>query len=208
MGLFRWSDGEQQLGVHRERPAFRRGNAFQLVGGGAGLLHSGHNHVVTVAHSFLEARGPGAQVLVKGGTGFHQLICHTGKLLCGGRLVAAGHAQGFLIRGAAAKFSSVGGHGREDIMLNHINHGLCLNRQDVDIVFNMDFVTGLDFLLGVDAVLDEKIHVFRVDVRGQGVGGGLEVAEAPFCSFFKPCVIVAVAVEDDALMLGEDRRIS
>ncbi|CAN4001108.1 hypothetical protein ICNMLN_ICNMLN_06120, partial [Dysosmobacter welbionis] len=48
-----------------------------------------------------------------------------------------------------------------------------------------------------------QIHVFGSGVHGQSVSGGGQVGEATLPGLLQPCLVIAVAVEDDPLMLGE-----
>ncbi|CDC68125.1 unknown [Oscillibacter sp. CAG:155] len=88
-------------------------------------------------------------------------------------------------------------------MTDHIHHGLGLNGDDGGVVFNVDLGTGLDFFLGVDAVLDEQVHVLLGSVHGQGIRRGGQVGKAALLGLGDPGVVIAVAVEDNPLMLGK-----
>ena len=67
----------------------------------------------------------------------------------------------------------------------------------------MDLVPGPQLLLGEDAVPAEQLDMPGLDIGLKGVCGAGEVAEAPLPGLGHPGVLVAVAVEDDPLVLGK-----
>ena len=67
----------------------------------------------------------------------------------------------------------------------------------------MDLPAGLHLLPGKDAVLGKQGHILLRGVDRQGVGGGGEVGQPAAGGLLEPGVLIAVAVEDDPLMLGE-----
>ena len=60
---------------------------------------------------------------------------------------------------------------------------------------------GFDFCLAVNTVFCVKVDVFLVEHIGEAIGSGFKVKKtSAFCLFY-PGIVIAVAVEDDSLML-------
>ena len=62
-------------------------------------------------------------------------------------------------------------------------------------------MAGGELGLAVDVVDSEQLHILAVQHVGQGIGGGAEIQQATLLSFRHPGGVVAVAVEDDALVV-------
>ena len=62
-------------------------------------------------------------------------------------------------------------------------------------------MAGGEFSLTVNLVGLEEFYVFPVQHVGQSVGGGLQIQQAPLFCFLDPGGIVAVAIEDNALVI-------
>ena len=67
----------------------------------------------------------------------------------------------------------------------------------------MDLVSGAHLRLRQDGVLREQVDVLPVDVGGHAVHGVPQIGKPPAGSLRHPGVVVAVAVEDDALVGGK-----
>ena len=87
--------------------------------------------------------------------------------------------------------------------LDHVQQGAGLNGRHLAVVFQVDLVPGAHLRLGEDGVLGEKIDVLFVNVGGHTVHRVPQVSQAPALGLLYPGVIIAVAVEDDALVGGE-----
>ena len=53
-------------------------------------------------------------------------------------------------------------------------------------------------------MLGEKRNIFLVQKMGEGIGLGFQIVQPAILRFGEPPVVVAVAVEDDAFVLGDD----
>ena len=89
----------------------------------------------------------------------------------------------------------------ENILFRHINHCENFNVEIFAILFVLDFVVGSDFRLAVNSVFCIKFDILFVEHIGQAVGGCFEIKQSPVLCFFNPGIVIAVAVENDSLML-------
>ena len=87
--------------------------------------------------------------------------------------------------------------------LDHVQQGAGLNGRHLAVVFQVDLVPGAHLRLGEDGVPGEKIDVLFVNVGGHTVHRVPQIGQAPALGLLYPGVIIAVAVEDDALVGGE-----
>ena len=60
------------------------------------------------------------------------------------------------------------------------------------------------FRLGIDAVAGHELNVLRKNVGREGLGGVVQVGKAAPLRLRDPALVVAVAAEQNALMLGKD----
>ena len=72
--------------------------------------------------------------------------------------------------------------------------------QDLVVLLKLGLHTGMDLLGGVNVVLCEQVEVLLVNVMRECVRCTLEVEQTALLRLFYPGIIVAVAVEDDALV--------
>ena len=158
---------------------------------------------MAVPHGGLRPGGNGGQVRLQLCAAVHQRVRQGGELLGRGGFVAAAGAHLLLFKGPLAQLRGAAGNGGEDLVADHVDHGAGLDGEDRPVVLHMNLIPGPDLLLRVDAVLDKEVDVLLLDIGGQGVGGGFEVGQAPAFRLGNPVAVVAVSVEDDALVLGE-----
>ena len=89
---------------------------------------------------------------------------------------------------------------RSDLLAYHVAHGHSLDVQDLVVLLELGLHTGMDLRSGVDIVLCEQVEVLLVNVVRECIGGALEVEQAALLRLGDPGLVVAVAVEDDALV--------
>ena len=114
-----------------------------------------------------------------------------------------GQARLLLVCHALGQVAGVPCRHRKDAALRHIQQGVGLDGRHLAVVLQMDLIASAHLRLRQDGVLREQLHVLLVDVGGHAVHGVAEVSKAAAGSLSHPGVIVAVAVEDDALVGGK-----
>ena len=197
---------EHQIAVARVRPVIGRDQRFHLVHNGSQLGHGGDDGILIIGRNlnriFADFLHADDGVIERS----ELLICavlQAGKTLDNIKLRFARNviADGLLRGNAACKLRNVRGNSGENVALDHIT---CGERFDVDglrVRLEDDVLSGLHLDLGVDLMLCKELHVLFVGVVRQCVYRGRQVRQAAFCSFRLPGVRIAVAVEDDALVL-------
>ena len=89
------------------------------------------------------------------------------------------------------------------MLAGHVDGHLCLDADFADIVLILDLGAGFQLCLGEDAKLFVQCYYVGLYQHGDGVYHGLDVGQAAALRFLHPLLGVAVAVENDPLMLGE-----
>ena len=142
----------------------------------------------------LEADGLFEQLLVERADGVGERgFDVTGQLRRGGALGGDGVAQrGFVF-----------GSGVENAVLDHVNKRRGLDADDLAVLLDMNFVAGENFFLAVNALARQQLNVLGQDVGRQRLSGVVQVGKAAPLRLRDPVLGVAVAVEDDALMLRQ-----
>ena len=92
-------------------------------------------------------------------------------------------------------------HCGQELAAHHHAHGLCLHVQGLAVVLQQDGVAGAHLTLGEDVVGGEQADVLFRHHAGQGLRGGAQVVKPSSFRLGHPLVGVAVAVEDDLLVL-------
>ena len=91
-----------------------------------------------------------------------------------------------------------------EVLLDHLEHGECLDADGLRVVLEVDLIAGVDLDLGEDVVLFEELLVLLCLDLWHRLREGLEVVEASLLCLSYPLIGVAVAVEDDASVLLEE----
>lgn len=73
--------------------------------------------------------------------------------------------------------------------------------QHLAVVIELDLIARMQLGLGVDLVAGEELDVLLAEIIGHTVGRGAQVQQAALLGFLDPALIIAVAVEDNALVL-------
>ena len=73
--------------------------------------------------------------------------------------------------------------------------------QHLAVVIELDLIARVQLGLGIDLVAGEELNVLLTEVVGHAVGRGAQVQQAALLGFLDPALIIAVAVEDNALVL-------
>ena len=91
-----------------------------------------------------------------------------------------------------------------DVLPHHIEHRHRLDVQHLTVGVELHLVScgKLDF--GVNAVALEELNVLLVKIVGNAVGSCRKIEQPAFFRLSDPCVIVAVAAENYALVLFND----
>ena len=105
--------------------------------------------------------------------------------------------------GGFSQLLAVGEDGRQEGLLHHRKHRLCLDVDGLDVVLFLDFVAGEEFLLGVDAVFQEQFYVFLSNQARKCLCAARQVEESAFVSFLYPFAGVTVAVEYDVAVITQ-----
>ena len=90
---------------------------------------------------------------------------------------------------------------RQDVAVGHQHHQLSLDVDGLAVVLEVDLVARVQFALVEDLELLERLDHVGLHDLGQRVDGVLQVQQAALAGFLLPLVRVAVAVEDDPLVL-------
>ena len=102
-------------------------------------------------------------------------------------------------------------HRGQDLGAGHGQHGIGLDHHALAVVFQHDLAARIQLRPGEYAVGHEHRDVLFVQQMGHAVGGGGVVEQAPLLrGLADPGVVVAVAVEDDALVVADgllDQRV-
>ena len=99
-----------------------------------------------------------------------------------------------------AQLVDIAAHGRENVAPRHIEHGQRFDIQHLAVILQMDFVTRLHLGSGVDTVLREQGNVFLGQIVRQTLRRGAQIQQAALFRLGDPRIVIAVAVEDDALV--------
>ena len=91
-----------------------------------------------------------------------------------------------------------------EVLLDHLEHGECLDADGLRVVLEVDLVAGVDLDLGEDVVLFEELLVLLCLDLWHRLREGLQVVEASLLCFGYPLIGVTVAVEDDSSVLLEE----
>ena len=91
-----------------------------------------------------------------------------------------------------------------EVLLDHLEHGECLDADGLRVVLEVDLVAGVDLDLGEDVVLFEELLVLLCLNLWHRLREGLEVVEASLLCLGYPRIGVTVAVEDDSSVLLEE----
>ena len=110
-------------------------------------------------------------------------------------------ADGFLRSDSLGKLLGVGAGSGEDILPDHVKHRLSFDVQHLAVVIELDLIARMQLGLGVDLVAGEELDVLLAEIIGHTVGRGAQVQQAALLGFLDPALIIAVAVEDNALVL-------
>ena len=129
-----------------------------------------------------------------------QLLGQLGNLAQQTGLHAAGNACCLLGIDGACQLVLKCDARRSDLLAYHITHGHSLDVQDLVVLLKLGLHTGMDLLGGVNVVLCEQVEVLLVNVMRECVRCALEVEQTALLRLCYPGIIVAVAVEDDALV--------
>ena len=109
--------------------------------------------------------------------------------------------HGELRRKRVGKLLCVALDGGKDFPARHVQHRLRLNADGLDVVFHHDLVARLNFCLREDLEPREHRNVLFFENRRHRVRRHAQVQKsALFGRLFDPRIVVAVAVEDDALV--------
>ena len=129
-----------------------------------------------------------------------QLLGQLGNLAQQTCLHAAGNACCFLGIDGACQLVFKCDARRSDLLAYHIAHGHSLDVQDLVVLLKLGLHTGIDLRRGVNIVLCEQVEVLLVNVVRECICRALEVEQAALLRLNNPGLVVAVAVEDDALV--------
>ena len=80
---------------------------------------------------------------------------------------------------------------------------MCLDVQQLVVLLELNLVTAANLGLGKDVELCEQVERLLLYEARQGLCGVAVVCQAALRCFLFPFLGIAVAVEDDALMIGE-----
>ena len=103
-----------------------------------------------------------------------------------------------------ADHAELGGRGGLDEASGHLQRGFALNEDLARVFLHENTVAALQFCRTEHAGLVEELQVLRVEHGREGLGRGVQVGQAAPCGFLHPGLGVAVAVEDNALVVLED----
>ena len=113
-------------------------------------------------------------------------------------------AERFLRKCGVGQLLGVCADGGENILPDHVEHRLRLDVQHLAVAIKLYLVAGVQLGGGVDAVAGEQLNVLVGEVVGDAVGRGAQVQQSAALGLVDPGLVVAVAVEDDALVLCDD----
>ena len=119
------------------------------------------------------------------------------------RLIAVGQIRVHRLfgGGSGGKVGDIALHRRQDLLAGHVHHGQRLDADGLAVVLQLYLVAGAQLGLRVDLVGHQHVHVLLLQQHGDGVRRCPQVQQAAlFGGLPDPCVIVAVAVEDDTLV--------
>ena len=139
--------------------------------------------------------------------GLGDVVGQAGELGEQARLIlAAEQRRERLLRGERlSELGRVGFNRREDLLAGHVDHGLRLDVDGLAVVIQHDLAARFDLGLGEDLMAGEHRDVLGIEDPRQRIGRRPQVEQAAlFGCFLDPCVVVAVAVEEDAAV-GLDR---
>ena len=75
---------------------------------------------------------------------------------------------------------------RENILVDHFDHCVYFNVQDLAVFFKLCFVVGFHFFLAVNTKGSVKFYVLCIQVVCHGIWSCLEFHETALCSFCLP----------------------
>ena len=98
---------------------------------------------------------------------------------------------------------AIGAHGRQDIAIRHFQHGHSLDARHLAIVFRHDGAAGAHFGCGKYLVRFKERNVLVGYIVRQAIGRGAQIEQAAALCLGNPCIVVSVAVEDNALVRAD-----
>ena len=115
----------------------------------------------------------------------------------------ASHAHVLLDGQVGGNVGGVGVHGRQNLLVGHIDHRESLDVDEVRILLELDLVMALGLDGAHDAELLEQGDVLLLHHCRRSIGQRAQVGQAALGSLLGPLGAVAVAVEDDVLVVGQ-----
>ena len=115
----------------------------------------------------------------------------------------ARHAHVLLDGQVGGDVGSIGVHGRQNLLVGHVNHRESLDVDEVRILLELDLVVALGLDAAHDAELLEQGDVLLLHHRRRSIGQRAQVGQAALGGLLSPLGAVAVAVEDDVLVVGQ-----
>ena len=195
---------KQKIRISGIGPVALISEGFQQICLLPGVVHIGDDHGMIIPGGILGgAGGDVVQIIVQPLALFVQFITGCGQTVDYGSLCFAACSDGFLGSHIPAQITAVTKGGGEDLVSDHVHGGESFNVQNLHIGFQLDLIPGPEFGFGEDAVLGDQVDVFPADEAGHGLGGAGVIAESPALGLLLPGIGVAVAVEEDPLMLGK-----
>ncbi len=113
---------------------------------------------------------------------------------------ACGYASSLFIQHCLGQVFAVSSYCRQNILVEHIQHGSSFDRNGGAVVFQQDFYTGFNLSLSEDVVFFKQLNVLSMSHVRQSLRSRFEVQQAAFCSFSNPFIGVTVAIEDNAFV--------
>ena len=130
-------------------------------------------------------------------------VCAVRELLEQLGLGLARHAHVLLDGQVGGNVGGIGVHGRQNLLVGHVNHREGLDVDEVRILLELDLVVALGLDAAHDAEFLEQGDVLFFHHRGGSIGQGAQVGQTALGSLLSPLGAVAVAVEDDVLVVGQ-----
>ena len=199
---------EEQLAVGRERPGVLAGDGLHVVAGGAESAHDGEHLIVQEEGILLRglyllrARQQvlklGAQVVR--GVGELDQTARSAEL----KLGAAAGKRGLERCGGGGKAARKGADGGQYLSPRHCQGGLALYHHQLAVLLLPHLQPGAQLRVGEDLVPGIDLGVGLVQQVGQCLGRGAQIVQSAALGLLDPGGVVAVAVEDDALVLAHD----
>ena len=197
------SNSEKEVAVGGERPFLFGSDGLQLICNSSQVLHGSKYGVSVVSCSSLVAVliSNADKLCIKVVNSVCNACVKSAYLVSKLLFQVSGYACCLLSINGICKLLSKAHTCGQDLLLSHIQHCKSLDVDDLGVVLKNDLGSGLELGSGVDLEHLEHLDVLLISIVRNSINSGSIVGKTTLCSLFYPACIIAVAIEDDPLVL-------